>query len=134
VVLESAVAVIGLGIDLVDVKEAGRLLDRWGDRLLNRVLTESERDYVLRFHSPARHLAVRIAAKEAVYKAFQTVPDAAGIRWRHIEVVRHGDGRPLIRLHGHAAELADSAGGLRISLSLTHTERTAGAVALIERG
>jgi holo-[acyl-carrier protein] synthase len=128
------VAVIGLGIDLVDVKEAGRLLDRWGDRLLNRVLTESERDYVLRFHSPARHLAVRIAAKEAVYKAFQTVPDAAGIRWRHIEVVRHGDGRPLIRLHGHAAELADSAGGLRISLSLTHTERTAGAVALIERG
>jgi holo-[acyl-carrier protein] synthase len=131
-VLESPVAVIGLGIDLVDVKEAERLLDRWGDRLLNRVLTDAEREYVLRFHYPAKHLAVRIAAKEAVYKAFQTVPDAAGIRWRHIEVVRHGDGRPLIRLHGHAAELADSAGGLRISVSLSHTERTAGAVALIE--
>jgi len=132
--LEPAVAVIGLGIDLVDVKEAERLLDRWGDRLLNRVLTDGERAYVLQFHYPAKHLAVRIAAKEAVYKAFQTVPNAAGIRWRHIEVVRHGDGRPLIRLHGHAAELAASAGGLRVTVSLTHTERTAGAVALIDQG
>lgn len=126
-------AVIGLGIDLVEVKEAERLLDRWGDRLLNRVLTDSERAYVLRFDDPAKHLAVRIAAKEAVYKAFQTVPNAAGIRWRHIEVIRAGDGRPLIRLHGHAAELAATAGGLRVSVSLSHSERTAGAVALIEQ-
>ena len=44
---------IGIGIDLVDVEEAARLLDRWGERLLSRVLTESERAYVLRSARPS---------------------------------------------------------------------------------
>jgi holo-[acyl-carrier protein] synthase len=127
------VTVIGLGIDLVDVKEAERLLTRWGDRFLDRVLTAAEREYVLRFEQPAKHLAVRLAAKEAVYKALQSVPGAREVRWRHIEVVRNGDGRPTIVLHGDAALLAAEGGAVRISLSLSHTERTAGAVALIEQ-
>ena len=126
-------AVIGIGIDLVDVDEAARLLERWGERLLARVLTESERAYVLRSARPAKHLAVRLAAKEAVYKALQPIPGAAAIRWCHIEVARLGDGRPTIRLHGTASSLAESAGGVRVALSLSHTHRTAGAVALVER-
>jgi holo-[acyl-carrier protein] synthase len=125
-------AVIGVGIDLVDVEEAARLLDRWGERLLDRVLTDPERAYVLRSARPAKHLAVRLAAKEAVYKALQAIPGAAAIRWRHIEVMRLGDGRPTVRLHGTAARLAEREGGLRVALSLSHTHRTAGAVALVE--
>jgi holo-[acyl-carrier protein] synthase len=126
-------AVMGLGVDLVEVRDAARLLERWGERLLNRVLTDAERAYVLQFARPAKHLAVRIAAKEAVYKALQSVPGARAIRWRHIEVVRHGDGRPTILLHGNAAQLAERCGGLRIALSLSHTRKTAGAVAVVER-
>lgn len=126
-------AVIGIGIDLVDVDEAARLLDRWGERLLARVLTESERAYVLRSARPAKHLAVRLAAKEAVYKALQPISGAAAIRWQHIEVTRLGNGRPAIRLHGTASRVAESAGGVRVALSLSHTHRTAGAVALVER-
>lgn len=124
---------IGLGVDLVDVEEAERLLERWGDRLLRRLLTETEREYVLRFERPAQYLAVRLAAKEAVYKALQSLPGAREIRWRHIEVIRRHDGLPSIRLHAEAERLARAAGLVRISLSLSHTRRTAGAVALIER-
>ena len=125
-------AVLGLGIDLVEVRDAQRMLDRWGERLLHRVLTEGERDYVLRFARPAKHLAVRLAAKEAVYKALQGVPGSRGIGWRDIEVERGPEGRPSIRLNGDAAVVARAAGVRRISLSLTHTQSTAGAVALIE--
>lgn len=126
-------AVIGLGVDLVDVEEAERLLERWGDRLLRRLLTVAEREYVLQFTRPGPYLAVRLAAKEAVYKALQSLPGAREVRWRHIEVVRRHDGRPSIRLHDEAARLSTAAGLVRISLSLSHTKRTAGAVALIER-
>ena len=126
-------ALVGLGIDLVDVDEAERLLERWGDRLLRRLLTDAEREYVLRFERPAQYLAVRLAAKEAVYKALQSFPGARDVRWRHIEVLRRHDGAPSIRLHDEAARLCEAAGNFRVSLSLTHTRRTAGAVALIER-
>ena len=125
-------AVIGLGLDLVDVSDADRLLERWGERLLQRVLTEAEREYVLRFKRPGKYLAVRLAAKEAVYKALQSIPGAGEVRWRDIEVIRHNNGRPTITLHREARRVADFAGVVRISLSLTHTERTAGAVALLE--
>ncbi|NOT08594.1 MAG: holo-ACP synthase [Gemmatimonadales bacterium] len=126
-------ALAGLGIDLVDVEEAERLLERWGDRLLRRMLTDAERKYVEGFAHPAKYLAVRLAAKEAVYKALQTVGDAREVRWRQIEVLRRGDGHPSIRLHGAAAAVAAAGGVTRISLSLTHTERSAAAVAVIER-
>lgn len=125
-------ALLGLGIDLVDVSEAQRMLDRWGERLLRRVLTEQERNYVLRFARPAKHLAVRLAAKEAVYKALQGIPGTREISWRDIEVERSAEGRPSIRLHGDAVGVAERGGVARISLSLSHTEYTAGAVALAE--
>ena len=125
-------AVLGVGIDLVDVADAQRLLDRWGERLLRKVLTEQERAYVLRFPHPAKHIAVRLAAKEAVYKALQSVPGAREIGWREIEVEKSVEGPPSVRLNGGAVEVARAAGVSRISLSLSHTEHTAGAVALIE--
>jgi holo-[acyl-carrier protein] synthase len=68
-----------------------------------------------------------------VYKALGTLPEARGVGWRDIEVMREGNGRPWVRLHGLAAQLAEREGPLNVSLSLSHTSRTAGAVAVIER-
>ena len=99
-------AVIGIGIDLVDNAEAARLLDRWGDRLLRRLLTDAEREYVIRAALPAQHLAVRLAAKEAVYKALQSLPGTRALRWRQIEVLRQNSGRPTVLLHAEAAGVA----------------------------
>jgi len=124
--------VLGVGIDLVEVAQAERMLERWGDRLLRRLLTEAERGYVLRFSRPAKHLAARLAAKEAVYKALQGVAGSRGIGWREIEVERDSEGRPSVRLHREAAEIARAGGVVRISLSLSHTELTAGAVVVVE--
>ena len=81
-------AVIGLGVDVVDVDRAEALLGPRRRRALDRLLTAAELEYVNRMRYPARHLAVRLAAKEAVYKALQSLGATRAVGWREIEVVR----------------------------------------------
>ena len=58
----------GVGIDLLEIDRLERALERH-PRLAARVFTEAERDYAAARARPARHLAARFAAKEAVVKA-----------------------------------------------------------------
>lgn len=124
---------MGVGIDLVDVARADRLLERHGDHTLTRLLTETERQYVSSRIRPAPYLAVRLAAKEAVFKALQSLPGARGVGWRDIEVHRAEDGKPSVVLHGLARDLTAEVPGFKINLSLSHSDLTAAAVAVIER-
>ena len=126
-------SMVGVGLDLVEVVRVERMLRDKGEAVYAKLLTEDERAYVVGQPLPAQHLAVRIAAKEAVYKALQALPGSRGVGWQDIEVVRGREGFPSIRLLGGAAVLARESGGLTIHLSLSHTENTAGAVASIER-
>jgi holo-[acyl-carrier protein] synthase len=124
-------SVIGVGIDLVDLTRVARLLEDKGDHALARLFTEAEREYLGTRPDPTGHAAARIAAKEAVYKAMQSLPGARAIGWRDMEVTRDADGRPAIRLHGLAAKLAEKQGGVHIQISLTHSSLSAGAVAVV---
>ena len=120
-----------IGIDLVAVTRVQRMLDRVGDRALARLLTDQERAYCVTMAVPARHVAARVAAKEAVYKALQGTEHARGIGWREIEVVRDAFGRPSILLHGRAAERLRDVGGTSVLVSLTHTDDLAAAMAVV---
>ncbi len=124
--------VIGVGIDLVDLERVRALLTNKGDHAMTRLFTESERQYLASRPDPTGHAAARIAAKEAVYKAMQSLPEARGVGWREIEVSRDSEGRPAIRLHGLAERLSREVGGLRIQVSLTHSATSAGAIAVVE--
>ena len=123
--------VLGVGIDLVDIHRVVEMLVRREEQALHKLLTPAEREFVLAQPVPARHFAARIAAKEAVYKALQSLPDARGVGWQEIEVLRSVEGRPSVKLHGLAAELDRTQGPLIIELSLSHSEMTAGAVAVV---
>jgi holo-[acyl-carrier protein] synthase len=125
------VGVIGVGIDLVDLARVARMLADKGDHAFARLFTDDERAYLATRPDPTGHAAARIAAKEAVYKALQALPGARGVGWRDIEVTRDPEGRPAIRLHGLAEQLAREAGGLAIQISLTHSSVEAGAVAVV---
>lgn len=125
-------AVIGVGIDLVEIERVELLLQRKGDHAMRRLLTEAERAYVEGRGRPARHFATRFAAKEATYKALQALPGARAIGWRDIEVISSDMGRPVLTLHGVAREVAGQVGGVTLHVSLTHTESTAGAVVVAE--
>lgn len=131
-VLEPVMAVIGLGVDVVDVERAEALLGPRRRRALARLLTTAELEYVNRMRYPGRHLAVRLAAKEAVYKALQSLGDARAVGWREIEVVRGVHGKPSVVLHGLAAAALASRPGGRVHLSLTHSDLSAVAVAILE--
>jgi holo-[acyl-carrier protein] synthase len=113
----------GVGIDLLEIDRLERALRR-RPRLAERVFTEAERDYAAARARPARHLAARFAAKEAVVKALG-LSDGFGLG--DIEVVAGEP--PTVRLQGRAAELA---AGRRVEISLTHSREFAAAVAIAE--
>jgi holo-[acyl-carrier protein] synthase len=126
------VTVIGVGIDLVDLERIRALLADKGEKAMHRFFTDREREYMATRPDATGHAAARIAAKEAVYKAMQSLSGARAIGWREIEVSRDNEGKPAIHLHGLAARLSGDSGGLRIQISLTHSAISAGAIAIVE--
>jgi holo-[acyl-carrier protein] synthase len=116
----------GVGLDLLDIERFERALAR-RPRLAERLFTDDELGYAAGRARPGMHLAARFCAKEAVAKAL----GLTGWSFRDVEVVATG-AAPLVRLSGRVAERAAALGG-EVSISLTHTDTTAGAVALVER-
>lgn len=122
---------VGVGVDLVEVARVSAILADKGARVFARLLTAGERAYCESRPDPATHVAVRLAAKEAVYKALQGSEEARGIGWHEIEVTRAPDGRPDVVLSGRAAARARELGVRRVLLSLSHTHQAAVAVAVL---
>ena len=122
---------LGVGVDLVEVARVSTIIADKGARVFERLLTPSERAYCESRPDPATHVAVRLAAKEAVYKALQGSDAARGIGWREIEVTRAPDGRPDVSLSGSAAARAEALGVRRVLLSLSHTHLAAIAMAVL---
>lgn len=124
-------AIIAIGLDVVEVPRARAMLVRLGERLLERTLSADERRYVESLGDPAPALAARLAAKEAVYKALQVLPGARPVGWREIAVKRLPDGRPEVVLEGRARELL-APHRVTIHLSISHSRDVAAAVAILE--
>src|SRR3989454_2596558 len=82
------VPALGVGVDLVEVPRVSAIIADKGARVFERLLTPAERAYCESRPDVATHVAVRLAAKEAVYKALQGSDAARGIGWREIEVIR----------------------------------------------
>jgi holo-[acyl-carrier protein] synthase len=125
---------LGVGVDLVEVARVSKIIADKGARVFERLLTPAERAYCESRPDPATHVAVRLAAKEAVYKALQGSEAARGIGWREIEVTRASDGRPDVALTGSAAARAEALGVQRVLLSLSHTHQAAVAMAVLVGG
>lgn len=125
--------IVGLGIDAIDIDRIKRMYDEKGQRMLDRLFLPNELAYLSTKPEPAQHLAVRLAAKEAAYKALSGTDHARGIGWRDVEVVTLDDGSPVLRFHGRAAERLAELGAAGVAVSLTHSASTAVAVVVIER-
>lgn len=103
------------GIDAIEPARIAATLARYGERFLGRVFTPAERALC---RGRVNSLAARFAAKEAVAKVLGT--GLGDIAWREIEVLANERGRPVVVLHGAAAERAALLGLAHWSVSLTH--------------
>ena len=95
--------IIGIGSDITDVRRVAEVLERHGERFLDRVFTEVERTRSERRARRAESYAKRFAAKEACAKALGTGM-RADVYWRDMGVVNLKSGQPTMALTGHAAE------------------------------
>ena len=104
-----------VGIDAIEPTRIAALAARWGERFLGRIFTPAERALA---NGRSASLAARFAAKEAVAKALGT--GLGAVAWREIEVLSNERGRPVLILHGAAADRAAQLGLHHWSISLTH--------------
>jgi holo-[acyl-carrier protein] synthase len=126
-----SMSVIGIGVDLVECDRIQRSLDRFGEKFLRRVFTVGEIEYSMSMKFPARHLAARFAAKEAVSKAFGTgIGKAMG--WRNIDIRKKKSGEPFLVFSGPAQELATKRGVTSAMITLSHTDHHAMACVVLE--
>ncbi|HEU4465804.1 MAG TPA: holo-ACP synthase [Agromyces sp.] len=115
--------IAGIGIDVVDIVRFERSLERTPS-LRDRLFAESER------HRPARSLAARFAAKEALIKA---LGGHAVIRWHDMRIVQDEDGNPDFELSGALSSHVAALGIDRVHLSMSHDAGIASAFVVLER-
>ena len=116
------------GVDIIEIPRIKQVLDRYGQRFLNRVFTPDEIAYC---RGRAANLAGRFAAKEAAMKALGT--GVRGVSWKDIEVIRADSGAPSLRLHGRAEKRAERLQVGEMSLSISHSREYAVAFVVAQR-
>ena len=120
---------LGTGVDIIEISRVRTVLERYGQRFLDRVFTPGEASYC---RGRAPNLAARFAAKEATMKALGT--GIRGVDWKDVEVVRLDSGAPSILLHGRGKKRAQRLGVWEISVSLSHSREYAVAFVVVRCG
>jgi holo-[acyl-carrier protein] synthase len=115
-------AVLGVGIDVVDVARFGETLQRT-PAMLERLFTEQERV------RPLASLAARFAAKEALAKALGA---PTGMGWKDAEIVNKPSGDPRFEIRDSVLARADELGVRTVHVSMSHDAGIASAVVVLE--
>jgi holo-[acyl-carrier protein] synthase len=136
--IPSGLALIGLGSDLCNIERIANSIDRFGDRFINRIFTETEQAKANRRElTRAATFAKRFAAKEACAKALGT-GFRQGVFWRDMGVVNLPSGQPTLQLSGGAAarlaQITPSGHKAAIHLTMTDDHPWAQAIVLITIG
>lgn len=123
--------IAGVGADIVAVDRLGRLYERHGERALVRLLAPSEHVDFDKTKDPARFLAKRFAAKEALGKALG-IGIATPVTLPNIAVMHDPLGKPIF---DYAPELAQFLYERRLTchLSISDEKEYALAFVILER-
>ena len=123
--------IYGIGVDVIKIARFERALERWGNRLRDRVFTPQELSICHNKAHPGRHLALRFAAKEAFLKALG-IGMFQGVAWNEIEIINDPMGRPHIKVRGNADKICQEEGIQEIFVSISHEQEYGVAQVLME--
>ena len=122
--------IFGVGTDIVAVARLGKLYERHGERAADKLLASAERADFARASDPARFLAKRFAAKEALGKALG-IGVVAPATLPNIAVVHDELGKPAFAYAPELAQLIE-ARGLVAHLSISDEHDFALAFVVLE--
>lgn len=122
--------IISVGIDIIETDEIKRSIIK-SKRFVERVFTETERNYCESKENKFQHYAVRFAAKEAVMKALGIGWDK-GVQWDQIKIYNNSEGKVEIKLAGKAYEIMQKLNVDNIFVSLSHSQQNAIAMVILE--
>jgi holo-[acyl-carrier protein] synthase len=124
--------ILGIGSDISDARRIAKVLERHGDRFIDRVFTPIERAKAEKRRNRVETYAKRFAAKEACAKALGTGL-RAGVWWRDMGVVNLPSGRPTLELTGGAQRRlqAITPKGYEARIDLTITDEGPMALAFV---
>ncbi|MCP4462848.1 MAG: holo-[acyl-carrier-protein] synthase [Planctomycetaceae bacterium] len=112
---------IGIGTDIIEVARIGEMIEKHDELFLRRVYTPLEIEYCGGRKSALQHYAGRWAAKEAALKALGT-GWSRGIKWTDMEVSNLMGGKPELRIHGVASDIAEEMGIQEMQISISHCQ------------
>ena len=115
--------ILGIGNDLIDIRRIEQTLDRFGDRFVNRIFTDTEQKKSDKRSLRAASYAKRFASKEACSKALGT-GFRKGVFWRDMGVINLPSGKPTMALTGGAFKRLEdlTPNGMRAQIDLTITD------------
>lgn len=122
--------IYGIGIDLVKIERMKEVVEKWGQRFLDRVFTKEEISYCYDKKDPYLSLAARFAAKEALVKA---IGSAGPVSLTDIEVVNIDTGKPFIKINGKLKDFFKEKSIKRAHLSLSHEHEYGVACVILEQ-
>lgn len=114
--------VVGVGIDIIQIKKIRNSLDKWGDSFLNRVFNTQELKNISKGKIYYQRIAARFAAKEAIIKAISKEQPLA---LTDIFILNKENGAPYCKFKNNI--------GIDIFLSITHVEDYAVACAVAQK-
>jgi holo-[acyl-carrier protein] synthase len=121
-------AIFGIGIDLVEVERIRQSIRKFGERFRSRIFSKEEQSFCELQKEKYLSYAARFASKEAFSKALGT-----GIRgkisWQDVVIIDNEKSRPQMKISGRAKAILDNR---KTFLSITHTEKYASAIVVIE--
>ncbi|GBF29698.1 holo-[acyl-carrier-protein] synthase [bacterium MnTg03] len=124
--------IVGVGVDIAETKRFENLYSRYGERIVRRILTESEQVEFGRRNNPASYLATRFAAKEAAAKALGT-GFGCGVSYKSIEIKNNNQGKPMLKFINSALELARQKQVENVFVSLSDEKHYVVAMVILER-